>query len=242
MQKAPIMPILAAVLFTAGCGGDGGGATGTGPTANVRFFNATTGMTGTGGFTTNGAFAAGSALGSGQATPTCSSLDAGATSFGFGAANAGGTGLSGSALTTLSNQSLADGGDYTVAAAGSATSPTLFLLDNKFSGTMASNQAAVRFVNLAPGTGTTPNNFVVWAGAIGSGSPVATSIAVGAPSEYRTVTSGANAFSVLQNPGHNIAMQSSPVTLQAGTVNTIAIVPSTTTTTGGYRLVILPGC
>ena len=239
MKMISIGPVLVAVLFAAACSEDD--STGpTGPTARVRFFNATTGMTGSGGFTTNGQFATGSALPFGQAAQSCATVSAGATSIGFGTAAAGGTGLSGTPLATLGNQSLASGGTYTVVATGSATSPTLYLLDNSYSGTLASNQAAVRFVNLAPGTGTTANAFVVYQGAFGSGqSPIEINIAVGAPTQFRVVTSGANTFAALQTPGHNVVIPSVTLTLQGGSVNTLAIVP---TTSGGYQMLNIPGC
>jgi hypothetical protein len=239
MKKIVILPVLAAVMFAGACGEDG--PTIVTPAANVRFLNATTGMTGSGGFTANGQFANGSALTSGQSNQTCSKVNVGATSFAFGAANAGGTGLSGNALTTLSNQSLTDGGDYIVAATGSATSPTLFLLDNKFPGTLASNQAAVRFVNLAPGTGTTRNTFVVWMPELAPGvGPTALNMAAGAPTEYKTVTPGANTYTVMQDPGHNIVIPSGTVTLQAGSVNTLGIVPGTAA--GTFQVIHMPGC
>lgn len=239
MKTVAIMPVLAAVLFTAACGGDGG-PTDVGPSASVRFFNAATGMTGSGGFTANGQFASGSALAFAQSA--CSRVDAGSTSFGFGAANAGGTGLSGSALATLGGQSITDGGSYTVVAAGSAASPTLYLLDNTYSGTLAGNQAAVRFVNLAPGTATTPNNFAVFLGNFGTTSTLhAANPAVGAPTTFTTVASGSNTFSVIRNHEVPPAISGAPGTLNlpAGSVNTIAIVP---TTSGGVQLVNLPRC
>jgi hypothetical protein len=240
MKKVHVMLVLVAALFTAACGDDSD-PTAPGTTAGVRFFNATTGMPGSGGFTTNGQFAAGSTLGFGQSTNACSTVDAGSTTFGFGAANAGGTGLSGNALATLDDQSIAVGGDYTVVATGPAASPTLFLLDNDFSGSLATNQAAVRFVNLAPGTNGTANTFNVYLGAFGGGStPVSANIAVGSPTTFRTVTSGANTFSVLLLQGHAIVIPGSAFTLQAGTVNTLAIVPSTTS--GGFQLINIPGC
>jgi hypothetical protein len=237
MKSVPVMAALAAVLLAAACGGDG--PTTVGPSASVRFFNATTGMTGSGGFTTNGQFASGSALASGQSAQSCATVAAGTTSFGFGAANTAGTGLSGSALATLSNQSVVVGGNYTVVATGSAASPTLLLLDNSYAGPLATNQAAVRFVNLAPGTA---NLFNVLTGSIGSGPTAlaAADIAVGAPTTFSAVSSGQNAFTILH--GHDIAITGSAATvnLQAGTVNTLAIVPGTTS--GAFRLVNLPRC
>ena len=238
MKKVLVMPVLAAVLFASACGNDG--PTVAGPTASVRFFNAAMGMTGSGGFTMNGQFATGSALAFGQSTAACSKVDASATSFGFGAANTGGTGLSGSALATLENQSITDGGNFTVAAAGSAASPTLFLLDNNFSGTLAASEAAVRFVNLAPATGTTPNNFTVLKGVLGQGHTlVQGNIAVGAPTTFSIVTSGSNVYTILR--GHTTVVSGSAATLnlQAGSVNTVAIVPNTS---DGFQLINIQRC
>jgi hypothetical protein len=237
------MPALTAVLLAAACGEDGGSTgvvpTPPGQTASVRFFNATTGMSGSGGFTTNGQFATGSALASGQAMPTCAAVTPGSTSFGFGAANTGGTGLSGNALATLNGQSLPAGGNFTVAATGAATSPTLFLLDNNFPGSLGSNQAAVRFVNLAPGA---PLPFNVLKGTLGSGptTVVEAGLAVGAPTTFAAVTSGANAYTVLN--GHNTAISGSAATLnlQAGTVSTVAIVRGTAP--DSYQLISIPRC
>jgi len=236
MKKASFMPVLVTVLFAAACGGDDG-PTSAGPSARVRFFNATKGMTGSGGFTTNGEFAAGSALALGQATQTCATVKAGATSFGFGAANTSGTGLSGSALATLNGQSITDGGNFTVVATGSAPSPTLFLLDNNFPGSLGTNQAAVRFVNLAPGAA---NPFTVFTGVLGAGGTLtATDIAVGSPTTFSTVASGSNAFTILH--GHDIVVAGNAATLnlQGSSVNTLAIVP---TASGGFELINLPRC
>ena len=78
MKKILFVPVIASVLFASACGGDGPTANDT--TARVRFFNATTGMTGSGGFTTNGQFATGSALAFGQSTQACATVNAGSTS------------------------------------------------------------------------------------------------------------------------------------------------------------------
>ena len=240
MKPVLIMPVLAALLFAAACGGSDG-PTSVGQAARVRFFNATTGMTGSGGFTTNGQFVTGSALAFGQSTPTCTAVNAGTTAFGFGVANPDGTGLNGVAIATLNNQSLTAGGDFTVVTAGSTTNTTLFLLDNTFSVSLGSNDAAVRFVNLAPGTGTSANTFNVLTGTLGSGPTtiVATNIAVGAPTPFATVTSGSNTFTVLI--GHQLpTLTNVTLDLQAGTVNTIAIVPNATLS--GFQLIDIPRC
>lgn len=236
MKKILIMPIVTAVLFTA-CGEDGPVTPDT--RASVRFFNATTGMTGSGGFTTNGQFASGSAVAPGQSSQNCARVDAGATTFGFGAANSGGTALSGSALATLNSQSIVDGGNFIVVASGPAASPTLFMLDNSLSGTLGPNQAVVRFVNLAPGTATVANSFATFNGAFGAegttlhvNNPV-----VGTPTTFVTVASGANTFSLLRN--HELPATVTTFDLQAGSINTIAIVQNTS---GGFQLVNIPRC
>jgi hypothetical protein len=240
MNKVMVMPVLAAVLFAAACG-EGGGPVQVVPTASVRFVNATTGMPGSGGFTANGQFATGSALPFGQAAQTCSQVEEGSTSFGFGAANAGGTGLSGTALTTLDNQSVTAGGNLTLAATGSAASPTLFLLDNRFSGSLATNQAAVRFVNLAPGTGESANAFTVLKGVLGQGHTlVQGSIAVGAPTAFNAVASGSNVYTILKAHETVISGSAATLILQAGTVNTVAIVSNAAS--NGFQLVNIPGC
>jgi hypothetical protein len=228
------------VLLVAACGEESGPSE---TAASVRFFNATTDMAGNGGFTTNGEFAAGSALAFGQASPACAEVEAGVTSFGFGAADESGTGLTGSALATLSDQSLTATDNVTVVATGSAASPALFLLSNNFStGTLASNQAAVRFVNLAPGTGETESLFNVLTGTIGSGptDPFEIGLEVGEPSGFKIVTSGSTAYSILI--GHSVSLSGSAATLdlQPGTVNTIAIVPDPAS--GSVRLINIPRC
>src|SRR5687767_15943670 len=80
MKKVLIVPVLAAAMFAGACSDP---ITVT-PSAKVRFFNVTPGLAGNFGFTTNGTFAAGSALAFAQST--CSTVDAGPTSFGFGPA------------------------------------------------------------------------------------------------------------------------------------------------------------
>jgi hypothetical protein len=235
MTKVLIMPVLAAVLFAGACGDDPVEVDTRGA---VRFFNAMTGMTANGGFTTNGQFANGSALGFAQSSQTCTRLDAGSTTFGFGAANTGGTALSGTTLATLANQSIVDGGNYTVVATGNGVHALVFMLDNNFAGTLGSNQAAIRFVSFAPQS---PTAFNVLNGTIETGPTTvfATNLALGVPTEFKTVSSGSNPFTILQ--GHDIAISGSPATftLQGGSVNTIAIVPNTS---GDFQLISIPRC
>ena len=238
MKKGVIAPVLVAMLFATACG-EGDESTApepVDPRPSVRFFNAMRAMAGPGGFTTNGQFVSGSALGANQST-ACVKRDAGSASFGFGTANTGGTGLSGDALAKLDNQSIAASGNYTVAAAGSGVHALLFLIDNNFSGSLGSNQAAVRFVNLAPAM----NPHTVSSGA-GSGSTttVASNLALGASSAFVTVTSGSNAYTVVNGSNTVVSGSAGTLNLQAGTVNTIAIVPGTAA--GTFQLINIPRC
>jgi len=223
MKKRMVVPVVVAAMFSAGCDGN---STGVDTTASVRFFNAVLGTTGSTAFTMNGQIESGSAVAFGQSTQNCSAASAGASSFGFGAAS-------------LNNQSIAPNGNYTVVATGSVDNPMLFLLDNNFTGSLGANQAAVRFVNLAPGANS--NTFTVLSGTIGSTptSVVATDIAVGSPTAFSSATGGSNAFTVLTN--HDVVITGNPATLnlQAGTVNTIAITPNSS---GGFQLINIPRC
>jgi hypothetical protein len=239
MKKVHVMPVIAAVLLAAACGGDDGPTTVEDTQVSVRFVNMTSGMAGNGGFTANGQFVAGSALASGQVAQTCSKLNGGQTSFGFGAANTAGTGLSGNELTTLLNETISAGGDYTLVAAGPAASPTLHLLTNGFSGSLSANQAAVRFMSLAPTTGTTVFNYVFYLGEIGKTSPLALNMPYGITSAYSVVPSGVNTFSALQTPGATTVVPGNTVTLQAGSANTIALVRNAS---GDFQLIHLPRC
>jgi len=239
MTRVVIMPVLAALLFAAACSG-GDGPTELDSKVSVRFVNMTTGSLGSGGFTAKGQFVPGSALAPGQVAQTCSKLDGGKTSLGFGASNTAGTGLSGNELTTLVDETISAGGDYTLVAAGPATSPTLHLFSNGFSGSLGTNQAAVRFLSLAPPTGTTVYNYVFYVGDVGAGvSPVATNIPFGIASGYTVVTSSANKFSALQTPGATIVVQAGTVTLQAASPNTIALIRNAS---GDFQLIHLPRC
>ena len=237
MKRVLLMPVLAAAMFAAACNSDA--ATAPDTRASVRFFNATTGMK-SGGFTTNGQFATGSALGFGAWSQACTRLDEGVASFGFAAANSTGTEVSGNALASLSNQTLVAGGNYTVVAVGPATKPTLYLFQNNPTNSLAASGAAVRFVNLAPGTDSTANTFVVYNGALGQGAQVGSNIAVGAPTAFEFVTAGSHQYSVLKLPGHVAAVEGNGgvLNLSGGTVYTFAILPQS----GSWRLLNIPRC
>jgi hypothetical protein len=237
MKKGVITPVLTAMLFAAACGG-GGESTApepVDPRPSVRFFNAMRAMAGPGGFTTNGQFVSGSAVGANQSA--CVKLDAGSRSFGFGTANTGGTGLSGGAIATLNNQTIAASGNYTVAAVGSGMHALLFLIDDSFSGSLGGNQAAVRFVNFAPAVG---SHTVMSGSGSGSMTTVASNLGLGASSPFTTVASGSNAYTVVNGGNTVVSGSAGTLNLQAGTVNTIAIVPGAAA--GTFQLMTIPRC
>ena len=238
MNRILAMPVLAALLFAAACGGNDG-PTEADTRPSVRFVNATTGS-GSGGFTANGQFVAGSAVAPGQATQTCAKVEPGTTIFGFGAANSGGTGLSGNPVVTSNNETMVAGGKYTVLATGSASNPSLFVFANTLSSELSASQAGVRFANFVPNTGATVYNYVFYRGSIASGaSPVALNVPFGGISTFSIVPSGASTFSVLQVPGHTVMLESTPATLEGGSVNTMALVPNGS---GGVQLMHLARC
>jgi len=235
MKKVLAMPVLAAVLLAASCGD---GPTAVAP-AKVRFFNAVWNAPDGIGFTTNDQFATGSALAYGRSTQTCSTLDAGNTTFGIGIANANGTALNSSTLATLNNQTIVDGGNYTVLAGGNVIHPSVVLLDNRFSGTLGTSQAAVRFVNLAASS---EFPFAVLKGTVGSGTTtvVQNDIAFRGATPFSAVTSGSNAYSIMYNNEAVISGNAATLNLQGGTVNTVVIVRNPSS--GNFELINVPSC
>jgi hypothetical protein len=240
MNNIFVIPALAAVLCTAACGGDGPTAVAT--PAKVRFFNGVWNTQDKIGFTTNDQFATGSALAYLQSSQTCSSLNAGNTSLGIGLANASGTALNSSAFVTLANQTIGGGGNYTVLAGGNVVHPSVVLLDNRFSGTLGANQAAVRFVNLAGGS---EGPLDVLKGTAGSGSTTAVQTNMGFrdATPFSTVASGSNAYTILYNNNNEPLISGSDATLnlQAGTVNTI-VISRLNPPTGKFQLINVPHC
>jgi hypothetical protein len=236
VKKVLIMPVLATVLFAAACGEDGGTDVDTRP--GVRFFNAVWNAPDGIGFTINSQFAAGSALAYGQSSQTCAKVTAGNASFAIGLANAGGSGLSSAPLGSLINQTVTDGSNYTVLAGGQSLHPSVVLLDNNVSG-LASNQAAVRFVNLAASS---EFPFTVLKGTVGNGETtiVQTDIAFRGSTPFSTVTSGSNAYSIMYNHEPIISGPDATLNLQAGTVTTVVIVRDPATS--NFRLVSVPSC
>ncbi len=237
MNKALSTPVLAVALFAAACG-ENDGPTAVAAPAKVRFFNAVWNAPDGIGFTTNNQFAAGSALAYGQSTQTCSTLNAGSTTFGIGVANATGTALNSNALATLSGQPIADGGNYTVLAGGNVGHPSVVLLDNRVPGTLGANQAAVRFVNLAASS---EFPFDVMRGAVGGEPPTAvqTGLAFRAATPFSTVPSGSNAYTIMYNDAPIITGSAATLNLPGGSVNTVVIVR---TLSGSFQLVNVPSC
>jgi hypothetical protein len=238
MKKVLIMPVLAAVLFAAACGDDG--PTQVDTTAKVRFFNAVWATQDKIGFTTNSQFATGSALAYLQSTQTCSTLNSGSTTFGIGLANASGTALNSNTFVTLDNQTIIDGGNYTVLAGGNVIHPSLVLLDNRFSGTLGANQAAVRFVNLAGGS---EGPMDVFKGGSASTTEVRLNMGFRDATPFSTVTSGSNAYTIRYTGSTQTLITGSDATLNfpAGSVNTV-VISRLTPPTGNFTLINLPSC
>jgi hypothetical protein len=226
MKKVLIMPFVVAALFATACGDN---TTDVGTTAKVRFFNTVWNAPDGIGFTSNNQFAAGSALGYSQSSQSCSELDAGKTTFGIGIPNASGTALNSATLVTLDDQTISAGGNYTVLAGGNVIHPSVVLLDNRVSGTLGNNQAAVRFVNLAASA---EFPFTVLKGT----AEVQSNIAFRGATPFSTVASGANAYTIMYN---NAPAISATLNLQGGTVNTVVIVR---TLAGLFELVTVPSC
>ena len=238
MKKGLILPVLALALVAGACEEDED-PTGTGTTASVRFVNAIGGVTGNVVLTANGT-TVGSAQGFGTMGSTCSTVTAGTRSLAFGTANTAGTGISGTALFTQ-NQTFAAGGDYTVIATGTTTNPRFVVLNNDaFTGTVASGQAAVRFVNLVPTVGTSASNFNVFTGTATTGTPTASAVGFGNTSNFSTMTSGASTFTFTNVTGGTTVFSGTGLNLTSGSVNTVAILPNATGT--GYQLVNITGC
>ena len=241
MRKVLIMPVLAAVVFAAACGEDGD-PTAVATAAKVRYFNAVWNTQDNIGFTTNDQFATGSALAYLQSTQTCSTLNAGNTSFGIGLANASGTALNSSTFVTLDNQTITDGGNYTVLAGGNVFHPSVVMLNNRFSGTLGANQAAVRFVNLAAAS---VGPLDVLKGTAGSGSTtvVQTNMGFRDATPFSTVASGSSAYTVTYTGSNEplISGTDGTLNLQAGTVNTI-VISRLNPPSGTFKLISVPGC
>jgi hypothetical protein len=81
---------------------------------------------------------------------------------------------------------------------------------------------------------------VVFTGTIGAGGTItAIDIAVGSPTTFNIVASGANAFTILNDHEIVIAGSAATLNLQGGTVNTVAIVPIES---GGFQLINIQRC
>jgi hypothetical protein len=199
----------------------------------VRYFNVVWNAPDGIGFTANTQFVSGSALKYGESTQTCSTLNAGTTTFGIGIANASGTALNGPTIVTLNNQTITDGGNYTVLAGGNVIHPSVVLLDNRVSGTPGTNQAAVRFVNLAASS---EFPFDVLQGT----TVVQTNLAFRGASPFSTVTSGFNVYTIRANNQAVISGNDATLNLQGGTINTVVIVRDVDT--NNFRLVNVPSC
>ena len=237
-MKKLILPVLALALVAGACDEDED-TTGPNTQASVRFVNAIPGLTGNLALTANGTMV-GSALGFGSAASQCTRINSGSTTLAFGTANTGGTGISGTALETMT-QSLTSGGNVTVIATGTAADPQ-FLVFNNTSTTVPSGQTAVRFVNLVPTlTGGASSTFNVFTGTTTTGTPLASSIAFATqPTTFSNIQPGSTTFTFTNSAGNTIFTNGTGLNLTAGTVNTVAIMPNAAGT--GFQLVNLTAC
>ena len=238
MKKSLFVPILAVALVMGACDEDeDGGPTGVGTTANVRLVNAVTGTTSPLVFTANGSVV-GSAQTFGAVSTTCATVPSGSRTIAFGTANAGGTAISGNAFSTTT-RNFAGGDNVTLIASGSATNPTLTVLNNnQFTGNLGATQAAVRFINLVPTTGGTATNVDVFTGTNTTAS--ASALAFGTPSTFTTINAGTNTFTVRRAGGTTTLVDASGLTLSAGSANTVGVIPNATGT--GFQLINIGRC
>ena len=235
MKQALMMPALVAALFTVACGDS---PTAVATPAKVRFFSAVWNAPDGIGFTANSEFAAGSALAYSQSTQTCPEIEPGTTTFAIGIPNASGTALNSAALASLADQTIAEGGSYTVLAGGNVIHPSLILLDNSLTVALGANQAAVRFVNLAASS---EFPFTVLKGPVGGGTTtmVQGNITFRGATPFSTVAAGSNEYTVMYNNTPVIAGTAATLDLQAGTVNTFVIVRNLA---DNFELVRVQGC
>jgi hypothetical protein len=239
MKKGMFLPVLALAVLTAACD-DNDDMTGVDTTANVRFVNAISGVNSNLALTANGTIV-GSPLAFGAMGTTCSTVNSGNATLAFGAANTGGTGISGTALSTQT-QNFTAGGNYTIVATGTATNPSFVVLNNNsFTGTVGTGQTAVRFLNLVPtlsgGAASTLNVFT----GTGTGTQQATNLNFGTTSNFVTLPSGSTTLSFRDAAGNTVFTNTGTgLNLATGTINTVAILPNAAGT--GYQLISLNAC
>ena len=240
MKKGLILPVLALALVVGACEDD---EDGTGPNtqqAQIRFVNAIGGVNGNLALTANGTMV-GSALGFGSSASTCTRVNSGSATLAFGTANTGGTGISGTALETMT-QNLAAGGNYTIIATGTAADPQFLVFNNTSTTTIPTGQTAVRFVNLVPSlTGGASSTFNVFTGTTTTGTPLASSVSFATqPTTFTNIQPGSTTFTFTNAQGQTIFSNGTGLNLTAGTTNAVAILPNSAGT--GFQLVNLTAC
>lgn len=239
MKKGMILPVLALALLVGACEEDED-LTGPNTTANVRFVNAISGVNGNLALTANGTIV-GSPLAFGAMNTTCSTVNAGNATLAFGTANTGGTGISGTALSTQT-QNFTAGGNYTIVATGTATNPSFVVLNNNsFTGTVATGQTAVRFVNLVPTlSGGATSTLDVFTGT-GTGTQQANDVTFGTTSNFVQIPSGSTTLTFRDAAGNTVFTNTGTgLNLATGSINTVAILPNATGT--GYQLINVNAC
>lgn len=234
MRFKALVPCLALVAMTAACEdkGDGTGIVPT-TTANVRFVNAVSGASGNVLLTSNGSVV-GSSQEFGGFTTTCSAVAAGTgRNLAFGTTATGGTTISGSLGTMTTN--FTAGKNYTVIATGSASSPTLLVLDNTPTTTATTGNANLRFVNA---TGQAIDFFSTSGATLGT--PTFTSIAANANSSF-TMVPTTNSTLTFTTAGSTTPLFTTTGTFASGQNYTVLLLPDATAASG-FRAVTVSGC
>jgi hypothetical protein len=235
------VPCLALTALLSACDDkdDNTGVVG-GSTANVRFINAVSGLSGNAALAVNGSVT-GSAMSFGTAPTTCSAVNvgSGATSFAFGLPATGGTTLQ-SSLGTASSTLIA-GGNYYVIASGSSTSPTLQVIPAISTTAPTSGNASLRVINLT-GNSTAFDVFATSTATLTGATPITTNLATGAGTTTFFNVAPANSTITFTNTGSTTAALTTTLpsgTLTAGGTTTILLLRNATNT--GFQAVTLSG-
>jgi hypothetical protein len=230
-----VVPCLAIAALAAACdNNDDISNPTTTNTANVRFVNAISDANGNLALTSNGSMVGSSqGFATSGSSFTCSSIPAGTSSFAFGMANTGGTGIA-SNLGTASYPVLS-GGNYTAIATGTSANPQLLFIDNTSTTTAPSGFANVRFVNA---TGNAVDFYSMAGGSTQLGTATTSGQAGNSYGSYTQVpiTNGAFTFT---SAGSTTPLTTSTGSFSSGGNYTVVLLPGAGGT--GYQTLVLNG-
>lgn len=227
-----VVPCLALSVVFAACENKED-TTGVNTQARVRFVNAISGVTSNLALTANGSMV-GSSQPFGQFGTTCTTLNSGSTTFAFGAANTGGTGISSSLATTTFP--LTSGGSFVVIGTGTAASPQLLVLPSTSTTNAATGTANVRFVNA---TGNSALDVFATSGGTVGTTPTMSNLGTYAAGSFTNISTANNTL-VFRNAGTSTtAYTATGLNFQSGGNYTVLLLPSATGT--GYQVVTVNG-